>query len=189
MLLHNFSNPFVVLIITLGIVSFFLGQYDSVVIISCMVVLTVIMRFIQEYRSNKAAEKLKALVSTKATVLRRGTFDEEAKSHEIDIKHLVPGDIIHLAAGDMVPADVRLIKIERIICQPSFSDRRSSSSGKRYLNKADNKRHQSSRKRKPLFYGNQCSQWIGYRHRPPYWQQYLFWNDVENYLRYRISLF
>lgn len=122
LLLGNFKNPFVVLMIVLGIVSLFLRQYDSVIIIACMVVLSVLMRFIQEYRSNKAAEKLQALVSTKATVLRRSSAESEPKSYEMNMKHLVPGDIIHLSAGDMVPADVRLILAKELcVSQSSLS--------------------------------------------------------------------
>lgn len=84
------------------------------VIITCMVLLSVIMRFIQEYRSNLAAEKLKALVSTKATVLRGQESDPEPKYCEIDVKRLVLGDVIHLSAGDLVPADVRLISAKDV---------------------------------------------------------------------------
>jgi Mg2+-importing ATPase len=114
LLLSNFKNPFVLLLALLGIISFFLGEEESVVIITCMVLLSVIMRFIQEYRSNLAAEKLKKLVSTKATVQRWTDEDPIPKLHEIDLNHLVPGDIIHLSAGDLVPADVRLISAKEL---------------------------------------------------------------------------
>jgi len=63
------------------------------------------LRFIQEFRSNQAAEKLKSMVKTTATVLREGRDKQE-----IDIKELVPGDIIVLSAGDMIPADVRIMQ-------------------------------------------------------------------------------
>lgn len=109
LLLNNFRNPFVVLMMFLGVVSFFLEQYDSVVIISIMVILSVFIRFIQEFKSNNAAQKLSALVSTKATVFRRSGAHLETQKYEIKMKDLVPGDIIHLSAGDMVPADIRLI--------------------------------------------------------------------------------
>lgn len=102
-LFKNFTNPFIALIIVLGIVSFLFKSYDAVYIIIFMVLVSVLMRFLQEYKSDKAAEKLKALVSTKATVFRNQI------SEEIDIKYLVPGDVIHLSAGDMIPADVKLI--------------------------------------------------------------------------------
>ena len=68
-----------------------------------MVLFSVFLRFFQELRSDKAAEKLKAMVSTVADVFRAG------EKKEIPLKGLVPGDIILLSAGDMVPADVRLI--------------------------------------------------------------------------------
>ncbi len=68
-----------------------------------MVMLGIFMRFTQEYRSSKAAEKLKALVSNTTTVFRASDNPKD-----IPFKTLVPGDIITLSAGDMLPADVRL---------------------------------------------------------------------------------
>lgn len=109
LLLLNFTNPFNILLIFLASVSFAIGEIDAVYIISVMILLSVVMRFIQEYRSNLAAEKLKALVSTKVTVLRRSDETSESKKEDIDIKYIVPGDIIYLSAGDMLPGDVRLI--------------------------------------------------------------------------------
>lgn len=112
LLLNNIKNPFVVLLVILGIISFFIGEKDATIIISIMVFIGVVMRFVQEYRSNLAAEKLKKLVSVKATVIRR--HNSETKTSEIDIKQLVPGDVIHLCAGDLVPADVRLISAKEL---------------------------------------------------------------------------
>jgi Mg2+-importing ATPase len=70
-----------------------------------MVLLSTLLRFWQEFRSNKAAEELKAMVRSTAAVLRAGM----ARPHETPIATLVPGDIVHLSAGDMIPADVRLL--------------------------------------------------------------------------------
>ncbi len=117
LLLKNFKNPFIALIVGLGVISFFLKEYNSVLIIAFMVLVSVVMRFIQEYRSNEAAEKLKALVSTKATVIRN--LDGKSKSSEIDIKYIVPGDIIHLSAGDMLPADVKIISAKGLYLSQS----------------------------------------------------------------------
>lgn len=114
LLLKNFKNPFNALLISLGVISYFLGQIDAVLIICLMVILSVTLRFVQEFRSNKAAEKLKALVSTKATVLRISEEETNSQKQEIDIKFLVPGDVIHLSAGDMLPADVRLISAKEL---------------------------------------------------------------------------
>lgn len=117
LLLKNFANPFVFLVLMLGGVSVGFKQYGAAYIIAVMVMIGVLMRFIQEYHSNHAAEKLKALVSTKATVIRSN--GGESKQSEIDVGLLVPGDIIHLSAGDMVPADVRLISVKGLFVSQS----------------------------------------------------------------------
>jgi P-type Mg2+ transporter len=79
-----------------------------------MVVLAITTAFIQEHRSNDAAAKLRAMVKTTASVKRRGGHPDagEDQSHgfsEIAIEQLVPGDVVRLSAGDMIPADLRLI--------------------------------------------------------------------------------
>lgn len=102
-LLSHASNPLVLLLSALGLLSFLTGDMRATVVIFVMVILGIILRFVQEMRADKAAEKLKAMVSNTATVIRAG------KEREVALKMLVPGDIVHLAAGDMVPADVRLL--------------------------------------------------------------------------------
>ena len=78
-------------------------------VITVMVVLSVTLAFVQEHRSNNAAARLRAMVRTTATVLRRGA-DAGAESHSLEIpfEELVPGDVVRLAAGDMIPADLRV---------------------------------------------------------------------------------
>ncbi len=102
-LLANIKNPLVLLLTALGVLSHFTGDQRATVVIFVMVVLGVVLRFFQEMRADNAAEKLQAMVSNTATVVRSG------KEAEISLKMLVPGDIIRLAAGDMVPADVRVL--------------------------------------------------------------------------------
>ncbi len=102
-LLNNVKNPLVILLTALGVLSFLTGDLRATVVIFVMVVLGVVLRFFQEMRADNAAEKLKAMVSNTATVVRGG------KEEEVSLKMLVPGDIIRLAAGDMVPADVRVL--------------------------------------------------------------------------------
>jgi Mg2+-importing ATPase len=102
-LLSNIKNPLVLLLLALGVLSFLTGDLRATVVIFVMVVLGVVLRFYQEMRADNAAEKLQAMVSNTATVVRGG------KEAEISLKLLVPGDIIRLAAGDMVPADVRVL--------------------------------------------------------------------------------
>jgi Mg2+-importing ATPase len=102
-LISNVKNPLVILLLVLGLVSYLTGDIRATIMIFAMVLLGVFLRFFQELRSDKAAEKLKAMVSTVADVFRAG------EKKEIPVKGLVPGDIVLLSAGDMVPADVRLI--------------------------------------------------------------------------------
>lgn len=102
-LLDNVKNPLVILLVALGVLSYLTGDLRAMVVIFVMVLLGVVLRFFQEMRADNAAEKLEAMVSTKATVVRDG------EEKEVSLKVLVPGDIIRLAAGDMVPADVRVL--------------------------------------------------------------------------------
>ena len=102
-LLDNIKDPLVLLLVALGVISFLTGDLRAMLVIFVMVVLGVVLRFYQEMRADHAAEQLKAMVSNTATVVRDGAEAEMA------LKLLVPGDIVHLAAGDMVPADVRLL--------------------------------------------------------------------------------
>jgi Mg2+-importing ATPase len=79
-------------------------DYKTATVVLVMVLFSSLLRFWQEFRSNKAAEQLKNMIKTTATVLRR-----DSGRKEIEIKDLVPGDIILLSAGDMIPADCRII--------------------------------------------------------------------------------
>jgi P-type Mg2+ transporter len=102
-LLDNLKNPLVILLIVLGTISFLTGDMRATAVIGIMVVLGVVLRFFQELRADNSAEKLRAMVKTTATVLRGG------ERHEVPLQELVPGDIVYLSAGDMIPADVRLL--------------------------------------------------------------------------------
>ena len=99
----NVKNPLVILLVVLGLVSYLTGDVDATVVIATMVLLGIVLRFVQESRADHAAEQLKAMVSTTATVLRDG------QKVEIPLRQIVPGDVLTLSAGDMVPADVRLL--------------------------------------------------------------------------------
>ncbi|MCF8995790.1 HAD-IC family P-type ATPase, partial [Pseudomonas carnis] len=102
---HCYKNPFNLLLTLLAVISWLTEDMKAATVIFSMVVLSTLLRFWQEAKSNKAADALKAMVSNTATVLRRGT----AKRIELPIKQLVPGDLIVLSAGDMIPADCRVL--------------------------------------------------------------------------------
>jgi Mg2+-importing ATPase len=102
-LLSNIKNPLVLLLLALAVLSFLTGDLRAMAVIFSMVVLGVVLRFFQEMRADNAAAKLQAMVSNTATLVRGG------KQEEVSLKMLVPGDIIRLAAGDMTPADVRVL--------------------------------------------------------------------------------
>ena len=113
-LVRAFINPFIIvllLILTVSLTTDVLlaapeeRSWKTVIIIAIMVTISGLLRFHQEYRSNRAAEQLKAMIRTTATVNRR-----DRGAIEIPIAELVPGDIIQLSAGDMIPADVRILR-------------------------------------------------------------------------------
>ena len=107
-----FVNPFTAILFVLAVVSAFTdiilaapGEKDPtpVIIITTMVMISGILRFVQETRSGNAAAKLSAMIRTTTLVERVG-----ADNREIPLEEVVVGDIVYLAAGDMVPADMRL---------------------------------------------------------------------------------
>jgi len=102
-ILSKFVNPLVIVLLIIAGFSLFFGEKLSALIVSLMAVMSVMLAFMQEHRASKAAEKLSEMVRATATVLRNG------KSKEISIRDIVPGDIIDLFAGDMIPADLRII--------------------------------------------------------------------------------
>nr|WP_198984295.1 magnesium-translocating P-type ATPase [Herbaspirillum sp. ASV7] len=122
---HCYKNPFNLLLTLLAAVSFYTEDMKAAIVIGTMVVVSTLLRFVQEARSNTAADKLKAMVSNTATVMRHDLVEEiaaEAQRYfdvtlhpkgarrvEVPIRKLVPGDIVLLSAGDMIPADLRLL--------------------------------------------------------------------------------
>lgn len=101
-------NPLNMLLLSLATASYFLGDQRAAIVIAVMVVLSISLGFIQEHRSNNAADKLQRMVSITATVRRQ--VGAAAHDHvDVPIEQLVPGDIVLLSAGDMIPADIRLI--------------------------------------------------------------------------------
>jgi len=105
-----YLNPFNLLLTALAVLSFVSADAKATVVISVMVVLSTVIRFVQEGRSHRAAEGLRAMVSNTATVLRRQPGATAAVApQEIAQRELVAGDVVTLSAGDMIPADCRVL--------------------------------------------------------------------------------
>lgn len=102
----KFNSPLLLLLIGAATLSFFLGQKTNATLILFMVFISGMMDFINSHKSEKVAETLAARVSATATVYRDG------QEREVPLKTLVPGDVIELSAGDVIPADARVIKAD-----------------------------------------------------------------------------
>lgn len=114
MLIKAFINPFIGVLTALIIISYVIDVYiaapeekdfTSIIIIASMVILSTILRFWQEYKASVSSEALQKMVTNTCTAKR-----DDGTEHEIGISSLVPGDIVKLAAGDMIPADIRIIE-------------------------------------------------------------------------------
>ncbi|EPP8766683.1 magnesium-translocating P-type ATPase [Acinetobacter baumannii] len=122
---YCYRNPFNILLSLLALIAFFTDDLTGSTIISVMVILSTLLRYWQEAKSNQAADALKAMVSNTATVLRHqvsaedlelmherygiDTKNQTTHQFEIPIQYLVPGDVILLSVGDMIPADCRIL--------------------------------------------------------------------------------
>jgi P-type Mg2+ transporter len=112
------KNPLNALLLTLGTMSYFLGDARAAIVIAVMVLLAIMTAFVQEHRSNEAAARLRAMVRTTANVKRQGAVPD-AGFDEIAIEALVPGDIVRLSAGDMIPGDIRLLETKDLFINQS----------------------------------------------------------------------
>src|SRR6185437_1389700 len=110
-LLHLFLNPLVVILFVASVISALLGQTIEAEIIFAIVLFSVIIDFAQTYRSQRAIHRLQEHVSLTATVLRDGRWQE------INRRDVVPGDLVRLSAGDLVPADGQLLEARDLYVQ------------------------------------------------------------------------
>jgi len=104
--LSYFKNPLIIILMVASIISGLTGQIKSMGIILTMIFLSVVLNFYQEHKSSQAAEKIAKRLAIRTKILRDG------KEQELDTKYSVPGDVIYLSAGDIVPADGKLISAD-----------------------------------------------------------------------------
>lgn len=121
-LFSAFINPFTVVLLVLAVISVFTDivfvakeerNFATVIIITVMVLISGVLRFVQETRSGNVADKLIGMIHTTACVERNGV------QKEIPMEDIVCGDIIHLSAGDMIPADVRILSAKDLFVSQS----------------------------------------------------------------------
>ncbi len=111
--LQKFCDPLVIILVVIATFSLCFGEKIQALLVLLMVFLSVFLSFFQEYRSNKEAEKLSELVRATATVNRDG------QRTEIKMREIVPGDIVDLYAGDMIPADLRILSCKDLFINQS----------------------------------------------------------------------
>ncbi|MGV8086187.1 MAG: cation-translocating P-type ATPase [Candidatus Woesearchaeota archaeon] len=105
---NQFKNFLILLLIGAALISLFVGEHLEFYGISAIILLTIVLGFIQEYRAEQAMDALEKISAPFATIFR------DNKDEKIPARELVPGDMVHLTEGDIVPADVRLISSDGI---------------------------------------------------------------------------
>lgn len=128
-LAHSFATPFIAVLLILGLVSLVTDvllvapahrQWTKIILLALMIGISSLLRFWQEYRSQRAVERLKALVPLNVSVSRPASeaqtppASSEGTRHLIPLAALVPGDVVYLAPGNMIPADVRFLQCKSL---------------------------------------------------------------------------
>jgi len=110
---HQLRSPLLALLVAAAVASAFVGERSGALIIGAIVALSVGLGFVNEYRAERAAQALHSQITHQAVVLRGGHLVA------VDVTTLVPGDVVELHLGDVVPADVRLLAVTRLQCDES----------------------------------------------------------------------
>ena len=110
---HQLRSPLLGLLLVAALASYFVGEHSDTVIIGVIVFLSVGLGFVNEYRAEKAAEALHSQIRHQGVVTRGG------RRVSVDVTTLVPGDVVELRLGDVVPADLRLLDVTGLACDES----------------------------------------------------------------------
>ena len=129
MLAKAFINPFVGVLTVLVAVSFVMDvwmadpadkDWTSIIVVSTMIILSTILRFCQEWKANRSSEALQKMVTNTCYVIRAGAASRGGSpGDELSNEELVPGDMVMLSAGDMIPADIRIIESKDLFVSQS----------------------------------------------------------------------
>jgi Mg2+-importing ATPase len=110
---HQLRSPLLGLLLAAAIASYLVGEHSSALIIGVIVAVSVGLGFVNEYRAEKAAEALHSQIHHTTVVIR------DRKPSTVDVTELVPGDVVELRLGDIVPADIRLLEVTGLECDES----------------------------------------------------------------------
>lgn len=110
---HQVRSPLLALLVTAAVASYFVGERSDAVIIAVIVAMSVGLGLVNEYRAERAAERLHSQVRHGAVAVRDG------RPTAVDVTELVPGDVVHLRMGDVVAADMRLLSVDGLECDES----------------------------------------------------------------------
>jgi len=113
-LLRQFKNPIFVILIAAAVVAGFFAELAQSTAIIAMIILSVILGFLNEYKAEKIVESLRQKVSIKAVVTRDG------KTSEVDSRLIVPGDLVSVCVGDIIPADMRIVESKNLQADESI---------------------------------------------------------------------
>ena len=123
---HSCKNPFNGVLLMLGVVSALTHDFKAATVMAVMITVSTVLRFWQEMKSLIQAESLRKMVRNKVTVLRRENETVERETNSLDqnaseilLEELVPGDIVKLSAGDMIPGDLRLLESKDVFVTQS----------------------------------------------------------------------
>src|SRR5215472_8958475 len=111
---HQLKSPLLGLLAAAAIASYFVGERGSAVIIAVILALSIGMGFFNEYRAEQAAQALHSQIKHRAVVLRDGI------PASVDVTELVPGDVVDVRLGDVIPADMRLLSSSGLECDESI---------------------------------------------------------------------
>ncbi|WP_436842389.1 magnesium-translocating P-type ATPase [Streptomyces cyaneofuscatus] len=107
---RSLRDPFTSVLLCLGLVSAVVSAWGTACVILALVAVSCLLRSTEEHRADRSTAALRELVATTATVVRRTSADAPSRERDIPVADLVPGDVIRLGPGDLVPADVQVLR-------------------------------------------------------------------------------
>ncbi|WP_097992661.1 magnesium-translocating P-type ATPase [Streptomyces sp. f51] len=135
--LRSLRDPFTSVLLCLGLVSALVAAWGTACVILALVAVSCLLRSAEEHRADRSSATLRELVATTATVVRRASDDSPPREREVPVADLVPGDVIRLRPGDVVPADVRLLRADGLTVHQSALTGESAPVVKQALDLAD----------------------------------------------------